>query len=118
METNESIVPLIHHTKLAPESLGVGMYAFFMGTFDIPGPINYLGSMSVGKSIATVIDRIDPWVLPSHQEPQVPLSAVEVAYQTIVNTIVDSIATPSTVSEESEEAYLATWAENSLHSYD
>ena len=94
------------------------MYPSFMGTFDIPTPINYLGSTSVGKSIATVVDRTDPWVLPSHQEPQVPLSAVEVAYQAIVNAIVDPIRTPSIVSQESDEAYLPTWVENSMYSYD
>ena len=46
-----------------------------MGTFDIPAPINYLGSTSVGKCIATVVDRTDPWVLPSHHEPEVPVAA-------------------------------------------
>ena len=65
-----------------------------------------------------VVDRIDPWVLPSRHEPQVPLSTVEVAYQAIVNIAIDSIVTPSTVSEDSEEAYLPAWAENSLHSRD
>ena len=43
---------------------------------------------------------------------------MEVAYQAIVNTIVDSIVNPSTVSKESNEAYFPTWAENSLYSYD
>ena len=94
------------------------MYASLIGTFDIPTPINYLGSTSVGKSIAMIVERMDPWVLPSRYEPQVPLSAVEVAYQFVVNTTVDSFATPSIVSEESEEAYLPSWAENSLHSYE
>ena len=89
-----------------------------MGTFDIPAPINYIGSTSVGKSIATVVDRTDPWVLPSHHEPEVPLLAAEVAYQAITQTAVDPFPVPLTVSEELEEAYLPTWAENSLHSTD
>ena len=89
-----------------------------MGTFDTPDPINYLGSTSVGKSITMVVDRNDPWVLPSHHEPQVPLSAVDVSYRDIVDTIANSITTPSTVSKESEEAYLPVWADNSLYSYD
>ena len=80
METNESIVPLVDQVKPASESLGARMYASLMGNFDIPAPINYLGSTSVGKSIAAVVDRTDPWVLPSHHEPEVPLSAVEVSY--------------------------------------
>ena len=70
------IVPLIDQTNSANESLGVGMYAPLMGTFDIPTPINYLGSMSVGNSIMTVVSRTDPCILPSCHEPQVPLYAV------------------------------------------
>ena len=94
------------------------MYASLMGTFDIPSPINYLGSTSVGKSIATVVDRIDPWVLPSHHEPKVPLSTAKVAYQDIVHTTADAIPVPLTVSKELEESYFPAWAENSLHSRD
>ena len=67
------------------------MYSSLMGTFNILALINYLGSTSVGKSIAMVSDRTDPWVLPSHHDPEVPLSAVEVAYQAIVNTTIDPI---------------------------
>ena len=63
-----------------------------------------------------VVDRIDPWVLPSHHEPEVPLSAAEVAYQAIIHIVVDPIPVPLTVSEEPEEAYLPAWAVNSLHS--
>ena len=84
------------------------MYSSLMGTFDIPVPINYLGSTSVGKSIATVGDKTNPWVLPSRHEPEVPLLAVQVAYQAIVNTTVDLVLVPPTVSEELEEAYLPT----------
>ena len=60
----------------------------------------------MGKSIVMVVDKTEPWVLPTHHEPQVPLSAVEVAYPDIVDTTADPISTPSIVSEESEEAYL------------
>ena len=96
------------------------MYASLMGTFDFLALINYLGSTSVGKSItiATVVDRIDPWVFPSHHEPKVPLSASKVAYQAIIHTIVNLIPVPLTVSKEPEEAYLPAWAVNSLHSRD
>ena len=94
------------------------MYASLMVTFDLPAPINYIGSTSVGKSIATVVDRTDTWVLPSHHEPKVPLLAVEVAYQAITHTTVDPILVPLMVLEELEEAYLPSWAENSLHSRD
>ena len=79
-----------------------------MGTLNIPAPINYLGSTSVGKSIATVVDRTNPWVLPSHHEPEVPLSAMKVAYQAIINTTIDIISVPPTVSEEPKESYLPT----------
>ena len=80
MESNESTIPLVYQAKPIVESLGAGMYASLMGTFDLPALINYIGSTSVGKSIATVVDRIDPSVLPSPHEPKVPLLAVEVAY--------------------------------------
>ena len=89
-----------------------------MGTFDFPAPVNYIGSTSVGKSIATVVDRTDPWVLPTPQEPEVPLSVVEVAYQAITQATVDPIPDPLTVSDDLEEVYLLAWAENSLHSID
>ena len=48
MESNESTVPLVDQVKSAIESLGAGMYASLMGTFDFPAPINYIGSTSVG----------------------------------------------------------------------
>ena len=74
------------------------MYASLMGTLDLPAPINYIGSTSVGKSIATVVDRTDPWVFPSPHEPEVPLLTVEVAYQAITQIIVDPVPDPLTVS--------------------
>ena len=80
METNESTIPLVDQVRPANESLGVGMYSSLMGTFDIRALIHYLGSTSVGKSILMVVNRMDPWVLPSLYEPKVPLSTVEVAY--------------------------------------
>ena len=110
METNESTVPLVAQVKPASESLGAGMYASLMGTFNFPAPINYLGSTSVGESIAMVVNRIDPWVLPSHHEPEVPLSVVEIADQAIIHATVDPIPIPLTDSEEREEAYLPAWA--------
>ena len=91
------------------------MYASLMGTFDFPALINYLGSTSVGKSIATVVDKTDPWVLPSHHEPEVPLSTMEVPYHAIIHTAVDPVPGPLIVSKEPEEAYLPAWAENFLH---
>ena len=118
METNESIVPLVDQVKPASKRLGAGMYASLMGTFDFPAPINYLGSTNVGKSIAIVVDRTNPWVLPSHHEPEVPLSATEVAYQAVIHTDVDPAPIPLIVSKESEEAYLPAWAENSLYTDD
>ena len=118
METNDSTVPLVDRVKPASESLGDGMYSSLMGTFDIPAPINYLVSTSVGKSIATIGDRMDPWVLPSRHEPELPLSKVEVAYQAIINIIVGPIFVPPIVSEELEESYLPSWEENSLYTDD
>ena len=116
METNDSTMPLVDQVKPASKSLGDGMYASFMGTFDFLASINYLGSTSVGKSIAMVVDIIDPWVLPSHHESEMILLAVEVAYQAIIHTTVDPIPIPLIVSEELKEAYFPSWEENSLHS--
>ena len=65
MESNESAVPLVDQVKPIAQRFGVGIYASLMGTFDLPALINYIGSTSVGKSIATVVERTDPWVIPS-----------------------------------------------------
>ena len=94
------------------------MYSSLMGTFDTPNSINYLGSTSVGKSITTVVDRTNPWVLPSHYEPEVPLSTMEVAYQDIFNTTVDPVLVPPIVLEEQRESSLPAWAKNSLYTDD
>ena len=118
METNESTVPLVDQVKPAAQSLGDGMYASLMGTFDLPAPINYIGSTSVGKSIATVVDRTDPWVLPPPHELEVPLLTVEVAYQAITQNTVDPIPAPLTVLEDLEKVYFPAWAENSSLSID
>ena len=82
----------------------------------ISAPILYIGSNTVGKSIDSVVDRTDPWVLPTPQEPEVPLSVVEVAYQAITQTTVDPILDPLTVSDDLKEVYMPAWAKNSLHS--
>ena len=76
LESNESAMPLVDQVKPVAQSLGAGMYTSLMGTFDLPAPVNYIGSTSVGRSIATVVDRTDPWVLPSPHEPDVPLSVM------------------------------------------
>ena len=111
-------MPLVDQVKPAAQSLGAGMYTSLMGTFDLPAPVNYIGSTSVGRSIITVVDRTDPWVLSSPNEPGMPLSVVEVAYQAITQAIVDPILVPLIVSEDLEEVYLPALAENSLHSID
>ena len=80
LETNESTVPLVDQVSPVNESLGVGIYSSLMGTFDIPTPINYLGSTCIGNSIETVVYRTDPWVLLFRYEPEVHLSKVELAY--------------------------------------
>ena len=116
MYSNEYTVPLADHVKPSTEILGDGMYASLMGTFDLLASINYIGSTSVGNSIATVVDRIDPWVLPSPHEPEVILSVVEVYYQAITQTTIDPIPDPLIVLEDLEEVYFPTWVENSPHS--
>ena len=100
LESKESTVPLVDQVKPAAQSLGAGMYASLMGTFDLQALVNYIGSTTVGKSIATVVNRTDPWVLPTPHEPQVPLSAMEVAYQAITEATVDPIPDPLTLSDD------------------
>ena len=94
------------------------MYTSLMGMFDFPTTVNYIGSTSVGKSIASVVDRTDPWVLPTPHEPEVPLSTVEVAYQALTQATVNPISDPITVSDNLEEVYLPAWAEKSSNSMD
>ena len=93
------------------------MYMSLMGTFDLHAPIKYLGTTSVGKKICTFVDRNDPWVLPSQEEPSVPFATTEVAYQAIFDATVDFISTPY-ILEESDEYYFPAWEENSTYLYD
>ena len=53
-------MPLVDQVKPTTQSLGAGMYTSLMGMFDLPAPVNYIGSTSVGNSIATVVDRTNP----------------------------------------------------------
>ena len=70
------------------------MYTSLMGAFDMPAPINYLGTISVGNNICTIVDRTDLWVLRSQDEPDVPLPTTDVSYQAIFDATIDSILTP------------------------
>ena len=94
METNESTIPLVDQVTPSSERLEAGMYSWLMGTFDLLAPINYLGSTSIGKSIAMVVDRMDPSFLPSHHELEVPLSATKLSYQAIIHTAFDPVLIP------------------------
>ena len=47
--TSKSNVPLIAQTRPTNEILGVRMYTSLMGTFDLPTPISYIRTTSVGK---------------------------------------------------------------------
>ena len=76
-------MPLVDQVKPVAQSLGAEMYTSLMGTFDLPAPVNYIGSTSVGNSVATIVYRANPWVLLSPDEPDTPLLVVEVAYQAI-----------------------------------
>ena len=98
METNESTIPLFDRVKPTNEILGVGMYSSLMGTFYIPSLVNYLVSTCIGKYIETVVDRIDPLVLPSCNETKLPLLVVDVTCQDIFDTIADPIMNPFSVS--------------------
>ena len=79
------------------------MYTSLMGTFDMLAPIKYLGMTSVGNNISIVVNRMNLWVLPSQEEPDVPFATKKVSYQAIFDATIDSISNPS-ISKESYEA--------------
>ena len=98
--SSDSIVPLVDNPHLPTENLGVGMYSSLMGTFDLPSPfakINVVSSSKESPREEFFRTRYfsDPWTLPSPTttlvEGQVngmafPISAVELRYQSIVNS--------------------------------
>ena len=112
---------MIYQVCLANEILGVGMYTSLMETFDFPAPINYIGSTSVGnidftsKGFSSISNKTDPWILPTQDEPKVPLSATIVSYQVIYDVFVDPIMSLY-ISKDSNVDYMSAWAANSMYS--
>ena len=93
------------------------MYVSLMGNFDFPAPIKFLGMVSAGKTVCIVVDRTNPWVLPSQVVPKVPLPVVEISYQDLVDATIDSVLT-SSISEEIGEDYVHAWEVDSTYLHD
>ena len=104
---SDSYVPKLDNTKAPVENLGVGMYSSLMGTFNLPPPTVHINAISSSKApLQREFFRthyfLDPWTLPSPSatlaEGQVggmafPMSAAEIAYQSIVDSA-ESIPAP------------------------
>ena len=94
-------IPIIDHSQLATDNVGVGMYPSVMGTFSCPTPILMIRSSFGGasSSLNLVSSRTthmeDPWILPSpspsigHIKMDVPFPAMMVAYQENLDQVVE-----------------------------
>jgi hypothetical protein len=92
-----SNVPFIVKTPPGYENVGVGLlkYSSLMGMFPIPPPDISTPFVTSIKMISTTVGEIsksyDPWIVPSsddflHYGNQIPLSLVELSYQSIQST--------------------------------
>jgi len=110
--TLASTIPLVDNPRLPIENLGVGMYSSLMGTFDFPSPIARINVISSSKEYSReeffrTHYFSDPWNLhlptTTLDEVQVggmafPMSAAELRYQFIVNSV-NNHSTPSSEEE-------------------
>ena len=108
----ESTIPKLDNAKPPVENLGVGMHSSLMGTFDISPPTVHINAISSSRTpIRREFFRThyfsDPWTLLSPTstlaEGQVggmafPMSAVEIAYQSIIDSA-ESIRAPLSLEE-------------------
>jgi hypothetical protein len=101
-------IPVIDNSQPTIENIGVRMYSSLMGTFDFVAPIHHIYPMSsrYSSSMRSIPFRTSyfnyPWTLPSstvscegqsHTRMDMTLSAIEIAYQTIL----DSSVNPDTI---------------------
>ena len=79
MISSYSNILMINQERPTSENLGVGMYSSLMDTFDFPAPINYIESTSIENNDSifgdffAIYNRTNRWILPTHDEPMVPL---------------------------------------------
>jgi hypothetical protein len=123
---------MIYNSQPTTEDIGVRMYSSLMGTFDFVAPIHHIYTISSGSSSSMRFVPFrtsyfnDPWNLPSptmscegqsHIGMEMPLSVAEVAYQDMLNTIVD--LDPISSQKDDEDLILEpVWATQSSCSHD
>jgi hypothetical protein len=97
-------IPMINNSQQETEDVGVEMYSSLMGSFDFMAPIHHIHAISSESSSSMrfipfcTLYFNDPWTLPSptmsyegqsHIGMEIPLLAVEVVYQSIIDAIAD-----------------------------
>jgi hypothetical protein len=125
-------IPVIDNSQPTTENISVRMYSSLMGTFDFSAPIHHVYAMSsrpasTGRSIPFRTSYFsDPWTLPSptssgegqlHAGMAMPLSAVEIAYQVVLDSSVDPDPVTSPTDEE-DPVLRPVWATSSSCSHD
>jgi hypothetical protein len=101
--------PMIDNSQQATKDVGVRMYSSLMGSFDFMTPIHHIHAISSESSSSMrhvpfhTLYFNDPWTLPSltmsyegqfHIGMEMPLSAIEVVYQSILGATTDPILSP------------------------
>lgn len=128
--SSDSSVPFVDNPRLPTENLGVGMYSSLMGTFDLPSPFAKINAISSSKEspreeFFRTCYFSDPWTLPSPTTTLVegqgngmafPISAVELRYQSIVNSA-DDHSTPFSEEELDGDVAMA-WSLDSTSALD
>ena len=116
-----ALIPIIEHSQLTTESVGVRMYPSLMGSFSCPAPVLMIGSSldEASTSVRSVSFRTnhmeDPWILPTpntSSEPivtDVPFPATMVAYQANLECVPEPSPSSSLTKEEDPYVLLA-WA--------
>ena len=127
-----STISAINHSQPTTENIGVGMYLSFMGSCNISAPIlaigSTLGSNSMSLSLVPFHTMYldDPWTLlsprtldesPRPTNTEMSLSLGEVAYQAILDLVVDPSPSSLRMKEEDLSALLS-WVVTSSHSHD
>jgi len=126
------LIPMINNSQPETENIEVRMYSSLMGTFEFPTPIHHVYAMSsnpslTGWSIPFCTSYLsDPWNLPyptsssegqSHAGMDMPLSAMEIAYQVVLDSFVDP--DPVTLQTDGEDHVLRpVWATSLSCSHD
>jgi hypothetical protein len=125
-------IPMVDNSQLKIENISVRMYSPLMGTFNFMALIHHIYAMSSRYTSSTRVVPFhtsyfnDPWALPSsttscegqpHTRMAMPLSAVEIAYQVVHDSYVNS--DPVTVQTDEEDIFLKLiWATSLYFSRD